>query len=155
MVYGVSANIGVTGTFLPGQNNGGSLPGFALSGGTNNLVSIDALQEFKILTSTYAPEFGRTPGAQIAIATRSGTNDFHGAIFDYVRNDKFDANDWFANANKLGKPALRHNDFGFVLGGPILLPRFGEGGHQPWYNGRNKTFFFFSYEGQRIRQPLV
>ena len=154
-VDGVSANIGTTATLNVSQTLAGSQPGLTAQGGTNNLVSVDALQEFKVLTSTYAPEFGRTPGGQIQIATRSGTNDFHGTVFDYFRNDVFDANDWFANRGGLKRPALRQNDFGGVLGGPILLPRFGEGGDQPGYNGRNRTFFFFSYEGLRLRQPQV
>ncbi|HKY28335.1 MAG TPA: TonB-dependent receptor [Pyrinomonadaceae bacterium] len=152
-VDGVSANIGVVPTVIPGQSAGGSLPAFSAFGGTSNLVSIDALEEFKVQTSTYAPEFGRTPGAQVQILTRSGTNDFHGTLFDYVRNDALDANDWFNNARGLPKPATRQHDFGGVLGGPVLLPRFGEGGHQPGYNGRNRTFFFFSYEGLRLRLP--
>ena len=155
MVDGVGANIGITRTVNVSQTLGGSLPGLTAQGGTNNLVSVDALQEFKVLTSTYAPEFGRTPGGQISIITRSGTNDFHGTLFDYFRNDAFDANDWFANATRQPKPKERQNDFGGVLGGPVLLPRFGEGGRQPWYNGRNHTFFFFSYEGLRLRQPQV
>jgi hypothetical protein len=73
-------------------------------GGMNNLVSIDALQEFKVLTSTYAAEFGRTPGAQVLIVTRSGTNAFHGTAFDYFRNAVLDANDWFANGKGPRKP---------------------------------------------------
>lgn len=153
-IDGVSANIGVPTTASPGQSASGSLPGLSASGGTNNLVSIDALQEFKVETSSYSPEFGRTPGAQVIIATRSGTNDFHGTLFEYFRNDVLDANDWFANSRGEGKAALRQNDFGGVLGGPVLLPRFGEGGDQPWYNGKDRTFFFFSYEGLRLRQPL-
>jgi hypothetical protein len=152
-VDGVSANIGVVASFNPGQSAGGSLPGLSAFGGTNNLASIDALEEFKVQTSTYAAEFGRTPGAQVQILTRSGTNDFHGTLFDYFRNDALDANDWFNNARRLPKPATRQNDFGGVLGGPVLLPRFGEGGRQPGYNGHNRTFFFFSYEGLRLRLP--
>ncbi|HKR59763.1 MAG TPA: TonB-dependent receptor [Pyrinomonadaceae bacterium] len=154
-VDGVSANIGVTGGSTLGQGGGGALPGLSASGGTNNLVSVDALQEFKIQTSTYAPEFGRTPGGQVSIVTRSGTNEFHGTLFEYFRNDALDANDWFNNSLRLKRPALRQNDFGGVLGGPVLLPRFGEGGSQPGYNGRNHTFFFFSYEGLRLRQPTT
>ncbi|HKN83764.1 MAG TPA: carboxypeptidase-like regulatory domain-containing protein, partial [Pyrinomonadaceae bacterium] len=153
LIDGVSANIGAPVTQFPGQLGSGSLPGLTASGGTNNLVSIDALQEFKVLTSTFAPEFGRTPGAQISIATRSGTNEFHGSLFDYFRNEALDANDWFSNAGGFRKAALRQNDFGGVFGGPILLPRFGEGGRQPGYNGRNRSFFFFSYEGLRLRLP--
>jgi len=99
-----------------------------VQGGTNSLVSVDALQEFRIQTSTYAPEFGRTPGGQISIVTRSGENQFHGTAFDYLRNDKFDANDWFANYTGQPKPEERQNDFGGTFGGPIL---------------KERTFFFF------------
>ncbi len=63
----------------------------------SNLVSLDALQEFRIQTSTFAPEYGRTPGGQVSVVTKSGTNDFHGTAFEYFRNDVLDANDWFAN----------------------------------------------------------
>ena len=154
-VDGVSANIAVIASLAPGQASAGSLPGLATTGGTNNLVSIDALQEFKVLTSSYAPEFGRTPGAQVSIVTRAGTNDFHGSLFEYFRNDALDANDWFANSKRLAKPPLRQNDFGFVAGGPVVIPGFGEGRGAAFHNGRNHTFFFFSYEGLRLRQPLV
>jgi hypothetical protein len=154
MVDGVSANIGASASTAPGQSGAGSLPALSASGGTNNLVSVDALQEFKLQTSTYAAEFGRTPGAQISIVTRSGTDTFHGTIFDYFRNEVFDANDWFANANRQRKPPLRQNDFGGVLGGPLFLPRFGEGG-PAFISGKDRAFFFFSYEGLRLRQPLV
>jgi hypothetical protein len=165
-VDGVSANVGVSAVNLPGQPGAGSLPALSASGGTNNLVSVDALQEFRIQTSTYAPEFGRTPGAQVSIATRSGTNDFHGTLFDYLRNEVFDANDWFANSipltaqqvaqglTKQKRAPLRQNDFGGVFGGPLYLPHFGEGGPTV-FNGKNKVFFFLSYEGLRLRQPLV
>jgi hypothetical protein len=152
-VDGVSANIGASSTDGISQDFAGSLPGLNTFGGTNSLVSVDALEEFKIQTSTFAPEFGRSPGGQVQILTRSGTNDFHGSMFEYLRNDALDATDWFVNANRLKKPALRQNDFGFVLGGPVLLPRFGEGGPAVGYNGRNRSFFFLSYEGLRLRQP--
>ena len=137
-VDGVSANMGSGASQAPGQGASGSTVGSSAFGGTNNLVSIDALQEFRILTSTYAPEYGRTPGGQISVVTRAGTNQFHGTVSDYFRNDKLDANDWFLN--KAGKPkaASRQNDFGGVIGGPIR---------------KNRTFFFFSYEGLRLRQP--
>ncbi len=154
-VDGVSANASINPSGGTGQSSAGTVPAFSAAGGTNNLVSVDALQEFKVQTSTYAPEFGRSPGAQVQILTRSGTNGFHGTFFEYFRNDALDANDWFANRSRLVKPPLRQNDFGGVLGGPVILPRFGEGGEQPWYNGRNRTFFFFSYEGLRLRQPIV
>jgi carboxypeptidase family protein/TonB-dependent receptor-like protein len=139
-VDGVSANIGVTPNGTPGNGFAGSLPSFSVLGGTNSLVSVDALQEFRIQTSTYAPEFGRTPGAQISIVTRSGTNQFHGTVFDYLRNDALDANNWFNTAvtPALPKAQERQNDFGGTFSGPIL---------------KAKTFFFFSYEGLRLRLP--
>ena len=152
-VDGVSANVSVTSSGGFSQAESGALPSLTALGGTNNLVSVDALQEFKVLTSSYAAEFGRTPGGQVSIVTRAGTREFHGTLFEYLRNDVLDANDWFANANRLPKPAERQNDFGGVFSGPVLLPRFGEGGRQPWYDGRNRTFFFFSFEGLRLRQP--
>ena len=154
-IDGVSANVSAayaTGTSFS-QNNSGSVLGFSAMGTTSNLVSIDAMQEFKIQTSTFAPEYGRTPGAQISIVTRSGENKFHGSLSEYFRNDVLDANDWFANSLGKKRAALRQNIFGGTLSGPILLPRFGEGGKQPWFNGHNKTFFFFSYEGQRLLLP--
>ncbi len=141
LVDGVSANLGnLGGGSNLGQSGAGSLVATSAFGGTSNLVSLDALEEFRIQTSTFAPEYGRTPGAQISVVTKSGTNTFHGSAFEYFRNDKLDANDWFANASRLARPALRQNDFGGVLGGPIV---------------KNKLFFFGSYEGLRVRQPEV
>ena len=137
-VDGVSANFGVTGLLQMAQTASGALPALSASGGTNSLVSVDAMQEFRIQTSSFAPEFGRTPGGQISIATRSGTNRFHGTLFEYFRNDVLDARDWFVNFNGLAKPQERQNDFGGVVGGPIL---------------RDRTFFFSSYEGLRLHQP--
>ena len=133
----MSANFGSAPVADLGESLGGVIPGFTSGGGTNGLVSVDAMQEFRIQTSSYAPEFGRTPGAQISIATKSGTNQFHGTAFDYLRNDFFDARNYF-DAPPLIKPPLRQNDFGGVVGGPIL---------------KNKTFFFFSYEGLRLLLP--
>jgi hypothetical protein len=153
MVDGVSANFGASPNSIPSSQSSGNLPGLTASGTTQSLASIDSMQEFKIQTSTYSAEFGRQPGGQISIVTRSGTNQFHGSLFDYLRNDVFDANDWFANANGAPKPPQRQNDFGGTFSGPVILPRFGEGGHQPGFNGRDRTFFFFSYEGLRLRQP--
>jgi hypothetical protein len=139
-VDGVSANVGISATNIPGNGLAGALGVFNAFGGTNSLVSVDAMQEFRIQTSSYAPEFGRTPGAQISIVTRSGENQLHGTAFDYIRNDSFDANDWFADYARLAKPKERQNDFGGTFGGPIV---------------RDRTFFFFSYEGLRLRLPQV
>jgi hypothetical protein len=151
-VDGVSANIGISTQNRFGQAAAGSLPGLSVSGGTNSLVSVEALQEFKIQTSAYAPEFGRQAGGQIQIATRSGGNEFSGSVFNYFRNEAFDANDFFSNRAGLQRPATRQNDFGGVIGGPVFFPAFGEGG-SPIYNGRDRTFFFFSHEGLRLSQP--
>ncbi|MGB9069285.1 MAG: TonB-dependent receptor [Candidatus Acidiferrales bacterium] len=143
MVDGVSGNIGtgVNAIGTPGSSLAGTTGSFSALGGTNSLVSVDAMQEFRIQTSTYAPEFGRTPGGQISIVTRSGANQFHGTAFDYVRNDIFDAKNWFdgyTNNPPLPKAKERQNDFGGTFSGPIL---------------KNRTFFFFSYEGLRLRLP--
>jgi hypothetical protein len=103
-VDGVSANFGVTAYGPLVQTAGGALPALSALGGTNSLVSVDAMQEFRVLTSSFAPEFGRTPGGQISILTRSGTNQFHGTAFEYFRNSVLDANDWFSNRDHLPKP---------------------------------------------------
>ncbi|MEP7270620.1 MAG: TonB-dependent receptor [Acidobacteriota bacterium] len=153
MVDGVSANVGASpGSNASGQPAAGNLPGLTAFGTTQSLVSVDAMQEFQIQTSTYGAEYGRQPGGQISISTRSGTNEFHGSAFDYLRNEILDANDWFANRTRQVKPPMRQNDFGATLGGPVLLPRIGEGGPRVW-SGKNRTFFFFSYEGLRLRLP--
>jgi len=142
MVDGVSANFGIGLNINYGGNGlAGALPATSVLGGTNSLVSVDAMEEFRTQTSTYAPEFGRLPGAQIAIVSRSGTNDFHGTAFEYFRNDVLDASDWFTgytNNPPLPKAEERQNDFGGTLGGPVV---------------KDRTFFFFSYEGLRLRLP--
>jgi hypothetical protein len=134
MVDGMSWNFGIFGF---GQSAGGTIPAFTIEGTTNGLVPVDAMQEFRVITSTFAPEFGRTPGAQVSIVTRSGTNQPHGTLFDYLRNDAFDARNYF-DASPLPKPPLRQNDFGGTLGAPIH---------------RDRAFFFFSYEGLRLLLP--
>ncbi|HEY2974607.1 MAG TPA: TonB-dependent receptor [Pyrinomonadaceae bacterium] len=155
-VDGVSANTGVGANSGAGDLTtlGGSLPGNTALGTTNSLVSLDALEEFRIETSSYSAQYGRQPGAQVQLVTRSGSNQFHGSAFEYIRNEAFDATDWFANANSLPKPQLRQNQFGGTFSGPIMLPSFGEG-DKPYWSGRNKTFFFLSYEGHRLRVPVL
>ena len=146
IVDGISANTN------PGNGNGGPDPGTSGSlgastvlGTTQSLLSIDALQEFRVESSTYSAEYGLSPGGQFSFVTRSGTNSFHGSLFDYFRNDVFDANDWFNNHYGIAKPALRQNDFGGTIGGPVSIPGV--------YDGKDKTFFFVSYEGLRLTQP--
>ncbi|MGC2356948.1 MAG: TonB-dependent receptor [Candidatus Acidiferrum sp.] len=139
-VDGVSADFGAAPTVGMGQSGTGTAQAFTALGGTSSLVSVDALQEFRIETSSFAPEFGRSPGGQVILTTRSGTNEFHGAAFDYFRNTAMDANNWFSDdaIPQIPKAPEHHNDFGGVLGGPI------------W---RDKTFFFASYEGERLDLP--
>ncbi len=115
--------------------------------------SINTVQEFKADNSTFSAEYGRNSGAIVNIATRSGANDYHGEFFEFLRNDALDARNFF---EKTPQPApFKRNQFGFNIGGPLSLPHFGEGGPRLAYNGKNKTFFFFSYEGLRQRQGLT
>lgn len=99
--------------------------------------SPDALQEFKVQTSTYSAEFGRSLGGVVNLQMKSGSNEFHGNVFEFLRNDKLDANDWFNNRFNRERPPFRQNQFGGTFGGPIR---------------RNRTFFFGDYQGLRVRQ---
>jgi hypothetical protein len=111
------------------------------------------VQEFKVDNSTFSAEYGRNSGAIVNIATRSGTNQYHGELFEFLRNEKLDARNFFDVNSE--PPPFKRNQFGFNLGGPIHFPRFGEGGPILSYNGTNRTFFFLSYEGLRQRQGLT
>jgi hypothetical protein len=112
----------------------------------------DAVQEFKVVTISFDAGHGHTAGANVDVILRSGTNDLHGSLYEFVRNDVLSANDFFLN--RAGKPrdALRYNRYGGTIGGPITLPRFGEGG-QAWLGGRNHYFFFFAAEGLKDAFP--
>jgi hypothetical protein len=114
--------------------------------------SINTVQEFKADNSTFSAEYGRNSGAIVNIATRSGMNQFHGEAFEFLRNDALDARNFF-NFTSSKPPPFKRNQFGFNIGGPLHLPRFGEGSPSI-YSGKNRTFFFFSYEGLRQRQGL-
>jgi Carboxypeptidase regulatory-like domain len=146
-VDGVSANVGTS----PGINAtlgagpSGSVAASTALGTTQALVSVDALQEFRVQSSTYSAEYGRNPGGQFAFETKSGTNEWHGTAYNYLRNGFVDAQDWFSDYFQLPEPAIRQNDFGGTLGGPIRIPDL--------YNGKGKTFFFVSYEGLRLTSP--
>ena len=146
-VDGVSANVGTgsNGSYTAGA--AGLLPAQTALGTTQSMASVDALQEFRINTSTYSAEYGRTPGGQISLETRSGTDMLHGSLFNYFRNDALDANNWFNDHTTptTAKTAERQNDFGGTLGGPLYIPRL--------YDGRKRTFFFYSYEGLRLSLP--
>ena len=108
---------------------------------SNGLVapSPEAIQEFKVQTGLYDAQSGRSGGAAVVLVTRSGTPDFHGALFEFFRNNELNANSFFFNATGQARPVLKQNQFGGNLGGPVI---------------RNKTFFFFSYQGTRQRNGL-
>jgi hypothetical protein len=108
MVDGVSANSGAgTGTGGPQAASSGSIASSTALGTSQSLISVDALQEFRVQSSSYSAEFGRSPGGQFSLETRSGTNQLHGSAYDYLRNDAFDANDWFNNDYKTCASAKR------------------------------------------------
>ena len=141
LVDGVSANFGIApGGQNPGPSAAGSTLALTASGGDNGVAVIESVQEMTVNTSYTAPEYGRVPGAQVNLVTRAGTNDFHGSLFHFFGNDATDASDWFANSRGLKKPPRRLNNFGGTIGGPI---------------DRDKIFFFGSYEGLRLRQPMT
>ncbi|HZT33893.1 MAG TPA: TonB-dependent receptor [Bryobacteraceae bacterium] len=139
-IDGLSANTGVSAGGLPAQATGGTLPGMSALGSLHSLIPLEALDEFRIETATARPEFGKLPGAQVALVSRSGSNNLHGSLVYAFRHEDMAANDWFANQNGEGRAALRLNDFAASLGGPIR---------------RDRTFFFLSYEGIRLRQPFA
>ena len=131
--------------------------GINLNDQINNIITflppISSIQEFKVDNSTFSAEYGRNSGAMVNIATRRGTNQFHGELLEYFRNDALDARNFF-NFTSNKPPPFKRNQFGGSVGGPVLLPHFGEGGSPIGYNGKNRTFFFFSYEGLRQRQGV-
>lgn len=113
--------------------------------------SPEAMEEVRVITGSYSAEYGFNSGAQLVMVMRSGTNDLHGSAYDFLRNEKLDAEGYFQNyftpagQARVPKTSLRQNQFGFVVGGPIMIPKL--------YDGRNKTFFNFNYEGRRRREP--
>ncbi len=117
----------------------------ALSNSTQNLPTPDALSEFRVLTDSYGAEYGRAGGGVMLAVTKSGTNQFHGGAWEYIRNDAFDATVKLSPAGT-HKALLRQDQFGGDIGGPVLLPK---------YNGKNRTFFFAAYEGLRIHQESL
>ena len=138
----VPSNVGGAGTFSVAGGRQDSV-GYVLDGGVNtNLLNNgvvfnpnpDAVQEFRILTSNYSAEYGRSAGGVVTVATKSGTNEFHGSAYDYIRNKEFNANSFFNNAFGLPIDTLKRNQFGGSLGGPVL---------------KDKLFFFGAYQGQR------
>jgi hypothetical protein len=146
-----TASQSTTNNFRINGGRGGTneilIDGAANTGTYNNQVSaipqVDAVLEFKVNTSPYAPEFGRTGGGLISFAIKSGTNQLHGTVHEFLRNSELDSNGF--NANRAGQPrrSFKRNQFGGTVGGPVLIPKL--------YNGKSRTFFFFAYEGLRER----
>jgi len=123
---------------------------YLLDGGNNNHLinndvvinpNPDAVAEFRVLESNYSAEYGRNAGGVVSVVTKSGTNAVHATAFDYIRNEDFDANTFFNNQQGIARQILKRNQYGATVGGPVLLPHV--------IDGRNKLFFFFSYEGQK------
>ncbi len=147
MVDGVAAPATAGPTASGGFGATGTIAATSALGTTQSLLSIDDLQEFRVESSSYSAEYGRSPGGQLTFVTRSGTNDLHGSAYDYFRNGSLDANDWFNDHLDQPKQVLHQNDFGGTIGGPVWIPRL--------YRGKDKTFFFGSYEGLRLTEPTA
>jgi Carboxypeptidase regulatory-like domain len=103
--------------------------------------SVDAVQEFKVQQNNFSAEIGFSGNTVLNVVMRSGTNQLHGSLYEFLRNQVLDANDWFNNQAGVDLPARRYNQFGGTVGGPIILPHL--------YNGKDKTFFFFDYQATR------
>jgi hypothetical protein len=101
---------------------------------------VDAVQEFKVKTNAFSAEFGRAAGSLVTATMKGGTNSYHGSLFEFLRNDKFDANNFFTNAAGLPRAAFRQNQYGGVFGGRII---------------KDRTFFFVNYQGTRQRTALA
>jgi hypothetical protein len=137
-----NGNRGTTGTsLLDGMDSSDN----ELGGGQFGNFNLDAVAEFRVLQNNYSAEYGKGSGTVVSIVSKTGTNELHGSAFEFVRNDKFDARNFFAPS----VAPFRRNEFGVTFGGPILIPKI--------YNGKNKTFFFFQYAGfrQRLATPVI
>ena len=111
--------------------------------GITYIPSVDAVEEFKVKTSSFSAEYGHSAGYVMNATIKSGTNEFHGHAWEFFRNDKLDANNFVSNFAGRPKAEFRQNQFGASIGGPVILP---------YFNGRDRTFFFVDYEGTQIRQ---
>lgn len=109
-------------------------------------VSLDSVQEFRVLTSNYQAEYGRSSSAQISVVTKSGTSEFHGSAYWFHRHEGLNANNWNNNRNGLQRQKQRYNDLGYTIGGPVFIPNH-------FNREKNKLFFFFSQEYQRQLKP--
>jgi hypothetical protein len=131
--------------------------GVPITNKADNLPSLrpspEAIQEFRIITNSYSAEYGRTGGGSLNFSVRAGGPKVRGTLFEFLRNDALDAANFFANQTGSPKEKFRFNQFGGNLGGPVYRPRFGEGGEAAQKS--DKLFFFFNYEGLRVRQARL
>ncbi len=123
-----------------------------MDNGSNSTLNVypnpEAIAEFKVLTSNYGAQYGRNGSGTIEVETKSGGSSFHGSAFEYLRNDMFNANEYFNNANLLARPTYKKHDFGYTIGGPIYIPNH--------YNtDKKKTFVFWSQEWRRENNPAT
>ena len=142
------ANISVNGTRVNSNQltiNGISNVDTGSNGSANVTMSLDSVQEFKILTGVYQAEYGRAMGAQISVVTKTGTSQYHGSGYWFHRNDSLNANNWLNNRNGLPRNLFRFNDVGFTIGGPAYIPKI--------LKAKDKLFFFWSEEFQRQLRP--
>src|ERR1039458_5078155 len=139
-VDGMSANTGVSAGGLPAQASGGVLPAMSAFGSLDSLLPVEAVDEFRVQTSNAMSEIGRLPGANVALTSRSGSNEFHGSAVYRFRHELLAANDWFANVSGESRGPLRLHDIAPSFGGPIR---------------RNHTFFFLSYQHMTLRGSYV
>ena len=121
---------------------------FTPGGAGGQMFGVESIKEFKVITHNAPAEYGRSMGGIINAVSQTGTNNLHGDIFEFLRNSALDAKNYFDNAN-LPIPPFKRNQFGGAVGGPVLLPHFGEGGPAIGYHGKDKLFFFANYEGLR------
>lgn len=132
-VDGIDANDQATGQFAATTGN----------------APIDAIQEFRTVTVNPSASEGRSSGGQVQMVTKSGTNDYHGSLREYNRNEKFAANSFFNNRSGVARPKLNRNQFGGNIGGPVPFPLFGDNGGPAFSSGKDRLFFFFDFEGRR------
>ncbi|HLK66125.1 MAG TPA: carboxypeptidase regulatory-like domain-containing protein [Bryobacteraceae bacterium] len=137
-VDGISANTGVAAGGVPAQSPGGALPALSAFGSMDSMISLDSVQDLRVTTSSSGAEMGRLPGANVALNSRSGTNELHGTTQFRIRNELLSANNWFANQAGYGSLPLRLLGISQTFGGPLK---------------HNHTFFLLSYEGVQLRQP--
>ncbi len=122
----------------------GSTSGIAIA--TDIIPSVETIEEFRVITGNPTAEYGRVSGFQVQISTKSGTNEFHGSVYEFYRGTVLNANEFFNNATNTDRAPLLRNQFGGTIGGPVRIP---------WlYNGKNRTFFFFNYEGTRQSESV-